>query len=442
MSAKSRCAGFAVALSSLVNFGCSTQDVDVGARSSGAASGSGGSTQIDAGDGGEASSGANLPALPLRTASRWIVDANGQRLKLAAVNWYGAESATLIPDGLAHNDRREIARLVRAMGFNSVRIPWCNELVATNPVVDAARVSANPDLTGRTALEVLDAVVEAIAAEGLVVVLDNHRSRGDWCCDVPHGDGLWYTEQYSEADFIAHWQVMAERYKGEPAVVGMDLRNELRGQLIAGAPATCNGNCVEPTDAVPEPECACEWASWGDATGYNRDWTVVAERVGNAILAINPDALIIVEGPHWASWLGANYRPLALAVPQKLVYSAHNYKMSQTFTDCPTLKTDLEQRFGYIVTEGQAYTAPLWIGEFGIEHHGTDNPWWQCFTEYLTEKDLDWAYWPLNGTQGPGYNRTDGAEEGYGVLDTTWTASANVDHLAQLQALAIATTGP
>jgi endoglucanase len=383
-----------------------------------------------------------LPALPLRTESRWIVDANGERFKLAGVNWYGAESATLIPDGLAYQHRRAIARLARELGFNSVRIPWCNELIARNPVVDPARTSKNPDLEGKTALEVLDAVVDAIRDEGLVIVLDNHRSRGDWCCDVPHGDGLWYTPEYPEELFFAHWEQMAARYKDEPAVVGMDLRNELRGQLVAGAPESCGGNCVEPTAEVPMPECACEWASWGDTTGYNRDWTVVAERVGDAILAIDPDLLIIVEGPHWSSWLGAGYRHLSLSVPQRLVYSAHNYKMSQTFTDCPTLQTDLDGRFGFVVTEGRSYTTPLWIGEFGIENNGIDNPWWQCFTNYLARRDLDWAYWPLNGTQGPGYNRTDGAPEGYGVLNTSWDASANADHVAELQALIAPTTGP
>jgi len=383
-----------------------------------------------------------LPALPLRTESRWVVDAHGERFKLAGVNWYGAESATLVPDGLALRHRSDLAKQVRTLGFNSVRIPWCNELVATNPVVDEARVAKNPDLIGKTALEVLDAVIEALAKQGLVVVLDNHRSRGDWCCDIPHGDGLWYTEEYPESDFIAHWLEMVERYRGEPAVVGVDLRNELRGQLIAGAPESCAGNCVEPTEEVPAPECACEWASWGDTTGYNRDWTVVAEQVGNAILAINPDLLVMVEGPHWASWLGAGYRHLRLDVPQKLVYSAHNYKMSQTFTDCATLKTELEGRFGFVVNEGFGYTTPLWIGEFGIEHSGTDNPWWQCFTEYLAEKDLDWAYWPLNGTQGPGYGRTDGAEEGYGVLNVGWDGPASGVHLTELQALIAPTTGP
>ena len=57
------------------------------------------------------------------------------------------------------------------------------------------------------------------------------------------------------------------------------------------------------------------------------------------------------------------------------------------------------------------------------------------FLEYLAEKGFDWAYWALNGTQGPGYNRADGAEETYGVLDVNWAAPATQTHLEQLQAL-------
>jgi endoglucanase len=168
-----------------------------------------------------------------------------------------------------------------------------------------------------------------------------------------------------------------------------------------------------------------------------------ARAPGNAILAIRPDWLIIVEGPSWASWLGASYRPIHLSVPDRLVYSAHKYAMSGGFSgDCAAYKTMLDSNFGFVVTPGLAYTAPLWVGEFGVGHTSTDSAWWACMREYLAAKDLDWAYWPLNGTQGPGYGRVAGAEEGYGVLNTTWDTPANATHLSQLQALQAATLGP
>src|SRR5438105_4350423 len=70
-----------------------------------------------------------LPALPLSASGRWIVDANGHRFKLASVNWYGAEEQDHVVAGLERADLHAIARTIRAQGFNSVRLPWSNELV-------------------------------------------------------------------------------------------------------------------------------------------------------------------------------------------------------------------------------------------------------------------------------------------------------------------------
>ncbi len=374
-----------------------------------------------------------LPAVPFRTNGRFVVDAGGQRFKLAGVSWYGAESAKLIPDGLDIASLDAIAGLVRTLGFNSVRLPWCNEMVARNPVVSAAEVAANPELVGKTALEVLDAVVDALARQGLVSILDNHRSRGDWCCDTAHGDGLWYTAEYPEEVWLEHWRQMTERYLTRPSVIGMDLRNEPRGQLAPDVPATCV-DCDNPG-----AECVCEWSRWGSNAGTDRDWASAAERAGNAILALNPQLLILVEGPDWASWLGASYRPIVLGVPDRLVYSVHKYSFDYAAEpiagDCAAWTASMDNSAGYVLTPGMPHTAPLWLGEFGIAQNNTAHPWWSCILAYLADKDLDWSYWALNGTQGPGYNRVDGAPEGYGVLDPTWSGPANAEHLGHLQAL-------
>src|SRR5512143_1882009 len=41
-------------------------------------------------------------AFPLTTRGRFIVDANGQRVRLKAFNWYGAESPDAVVGGLAY----------------------------------------------------------------------------------------------------------------------------------------------------------------------------------------------------------------------------------------------------------------------------------------------------------------------------------------------------
>jgi hypothetical protein len=56
--------------------------------------------------------------------------------------------------------------------------------------------------------------------------------------------------------------------------------------------------------------------------------------------------------------------------------------------------------------------------------------------------DIDWGYWPLNGTQSPGTGRTPGAADFYGVLDPTWTKPALPELTALLKELAPATQHP
>jgi endoglucanase len=405
-------------------------------------SGSGGdSNSTDAaGDGpSRGEGGSPLPAVPLHTQSRWIMDADNHRFKLAGVSWYGGESEDLVPLGLDHADVDAIAALIKRFGFNSVRIPWALQMFEQNPVVAAPLLSANPALQGKTALEVLDAVIDALARQGLVVILDNHRSRGDWCCDTYHGDGLWHTAQYPESNWIADWQGMVDRYKSQPAVVAADLRNEIRGEVPDDAVGCVD--CDNPADAG----CACLQPSWGDNNPLS-DWAAAAERGGNAVLERNPNLLVIVEGNFWATWFGASYRPVHLAVANRLVWSPHNYTSSNggvaSFANYAAFKTKLDSDWGYLVTEGQPYTAPVWLGEFGTNHTSPSPVWWPWIEQYITEKDLDWSFWALNGTQGKGYGRTFGAVETFGVLDTQWADAASASFLAALQALIPSTTGP
>ena len=98
-------------------------------------------TQVAETDGGAVEGGADasvqrrpLPAVPLHTRSRWILDAKEERLKLASANWYGAESPDFVVAGLDRAALETIARQIRSGGFNSVRLPWSNELVETNPL--------------------------------------------------------------------------------------------------------------------------------------------------------------------------------------------------------------------------------------------------------------------------------------------------------------------
>ena len=383
-------------------------------------------------DSSAARSAAYLPGA-LQTQGRWIIDRQGRRVKLASVNWSGAETRAYTVGGLDVRRLDDLAALIRQGGFNSVRLPWSNQLVEDNPVVPATYLRANPQLQGKRALVVLDAVIASLARQGVMVVLDNHRSRADWCCDEQHGDGLWYTAAYPESSWIRDWQTMAIRYKSARNVVAAELRNEIRPDpSLAPGPTT---------------------ATWGDGNRLT-DWQAAATRAGNAVLAVNPAWLVVVGGTEYQGNLtGVRAHPVILSVAHRLVYAAHDYRwFSSNFQlrHYPLLQAKLDTRWGYVTTPGRDYTAPVYLSETGTCTN--PNPTEQCspldpiyladLSKYLREADLDFAYWPLNGTQGTGYNRTYGQPETYGLLAPDWSGYGNTTVLAVLQSLQHPTQGP
>src|SRR5260370_8677201 len=101
-------------------------------------------------------------ATPLSARGRYIVDAHGNRVKLAGVNWYGASEDIGVPVGLDCNDRNAIAEVIAQQGFNSVRFPfslWITE--QTTPLADEYLL-LNPDLHGPPPIQVSDACVTAL----------------------------------------------------------------------------------------------------------------------------------------------------------------------------------------------------------------------------------------------------------------------------------------
>ena len=64
----------------------------------------------------------------LSTASRWVVNESGSRVKLACVNW-PSHLEPMLAEGLGKRPVGAIAGDVAAMGFNCVRFTWPTFLV-------------------------------------------------------------------------------------------------------------------------------------------------------------------------------------------------------------------------------------------------------------------------------------------------------------------------
>jgi endoglucanase len=308
--------------------------------------------------------------------------------------------------GLQLEPLAAIAHRIRCMGFNTVRLPWSNQMVESDPVVGDYALTANPELMGMHALQIFDAVVRALTSEGIMVILDNHNSNAEWCCSND-GNTLWYNGDYPQSSWISDWEAMAQRYKDNPLVIGADLRNEPRVN-----------------------------ATWGGAA--STDWHAAAELGGDAVESVNPNLLIFVEGVNYAGDLaGAASLPVELNVPNHLVYEAHDYGYwysSSTLASYESYLNAITPDWAYLVTGSNPQ--PLWIGEFGNCHtaatcvtdttasDGSGGLWFSYIREFLAANDVDWSWWAVNGTETTGSGRTFGSEETYGVLNPYWNAPA------------------
>jgi endoglucanase len=353
-------------------------------------------------------------SFPLHTSGASIVDASGKPVRLALVNWYGAESPDYVVGGLKYQPVESIINQIVAMGFNGVRLPWSNAMWESNPVVSPSVLSANPQFAGEHARTIFGQVVQDLANAGLMVVLDDHNSTAEWCCSTSDGNSLWYTPKYPQSAWIADWKSVASAFKSVPQVIGADLRNEPR------SPAT-----------------------WGGSSSV--DWHAAAQLGGDAVQSIDSNLLIFVEGTNYATTLAsAGSLPVKLNVGSHLVYSAHNYGFDQTITSYDSWVAKIQSEWGYLVGK-----VPLWIGEFGtcntanacVSSTNTANNgnWFGVITRYLRYHNLNWSYWALNGTKSdgaPGQNITYGQTESYGMLNTAWSTPALPLATSTLQGIA------
>ncbi|KAI3641999.1 hypothetical protein MP228_011554 [Amoeboaphelidium protococcarum] len=425
--------------------------------------------------------------LPLRTSGRWIVDSYGKRVKLGCINWHGAHMNTYAPSGLHFKSSKYIAQKIRSLGFNCVRLNWSLELVLRNPVVNRDAIKAmlesgrlDPSVQDHHALSIIDAVIEDLASEQVMVILDNHVSDPTWCCDPRDANGLWFNERYSAEDFERAWVLMAQRYAHEKYVIGTDLRNEIRPDIqfsvkpfqipkvVVKLPGWNSGDIRVPLKSYAPEIYNYDHPDLTDIK--NRallfvfkqviavtqvevyDWRTAATRVGNSIMKVNKNVMIIVQGlfdinaylpnavqlilyylkidPDLHRLVG-KYFDIPLSVTEheqihnltgirnhpiefgqsryninmdnRLVYSAHvypffyqgsRYSWNGTDPSYESYAQTLDTFWGYIFKES---IAPLWVGETGNfgSARGLEPSWLNYNLRYLRENDLDFAYWPL-----------------------------------------------
>jgi endoglucanase len=341
------------------------------------------------------------------TSGTQIVDAANQPVRIAGINWFGFESPTYVVHGLGQRDYHDLLRQIRELGYNTIRMPFSDQLFFANSVPNSISFEhdMNADLRGLTGLQILDKIVAGAGQLGLRIILDHHG------IDAGSQTTLWSAPDCAVSCFEADWQMLATHYQGNPTVIGADLDNE--------------------------PHASACWGC-GDAS---LDWQLEAQKLGNALVAINPHWLIFVEGIECYKgdcyWWGGNLEgvadaPVQLNVPNQVGYSPHDYPPDVYplhYFDAYNFPDNLpgiwDAHWGFIAKQ---HLAPLLLGEFGtLLDDEKARQWFSSLISYLGTgvTGINWTYWALN---------PDSVDTG-GILQGDWTTinQEKQDYLTPIQ---------
>jgi endoglucanase len=337
----------------------------------------------------------------LHTSGNKIVDSTGATVRLTGINWFGMETDNKTFHGLwANVTWKSMMDHMAALGYNTIRVPFSDDALKAGAQATSINTNTNPDLIGLTPMQILDKVVDYAGQKGMRIILDRHRPT------TAQQTALWYTSTVPESTWISDWQMLAQHYAGNPTVIGADLHNEPHAD---GTSPNGTGAC---------------WGC-GDTA---RDFRLAAQRAGNAILSVNPNWLIIVEGIScldggnanvWDSipddpcgWWGGNLHgvaqyPVQLNVANRVVYSPHDYATSvadQTWFHDSTYPANLpgiwDYFWGYIYKQN---IAPIMVGEFGTTlTSNIDKVWLQNILQYMGSgvNGMSFTYWSWNPDSG------------------------------------------
>lgn len=338
-----------------------------------------------------------------------IHDASGQQIHVRGISHFGFNAEILQPQYLWAMGWKEQIAQIKELGFNAIRVPFVPDtLYSTKTVDELAYIDAglNPELIGKTPLQVLDLWMTEADRQGMYILLDFHSVTMKvqyplWFLSDPADFNLMYNNKaYTKENWIRDLKFVAQRYSTIDGFFGIDIYNE--------------------------PNGIARWSA-GDknVTDPIYYWKPAAELAAKAVLEANPNLLIFVQGINGnydgiedsniaMNW-GEDFQPQAyqpLDIPSdKLVLTPHTYGPDvfpkSSFND-PTFPANLVGDWETLF--GQFYpTHPVIIGEWGGRYGSgvggqNDVVWQNAFVDYLLSKGMRdsfyWCYTPNSGDTG------------------------------------------
>ncbi|MET9254580.1 cellulase family glycosylhydrolase [Streptomyces sp. NPDC003717] len=343
----------------------------------------------------------------LHTSGNQIVDENGNKVWLTGTNWFGFNATERVFHGLWSGNITRITKSMADRGINVVRVPISTQLLLEWKAGQAAVPSgvntyANPELEGRTTLQVFDYWLQLCEQYGIKVLLDVHSAEAD---NSGHIYPVWWKGSITTEQFYSAWEWVAGRYKNNDTIIAMDVKNEPHGKQ------------------TESPR-----AKWDGSTDQD-NFKYACQTAGRRILAVNPELLVLCEGieiypkagKSWSSttesdyyfdWWGGNLRgakdhPVDLGAQQdQLVYSPHDYGplvFQQPWFQGDWNRTTLERDVwdpNWLYLHKQNI-APLLIGEWGgLLDNGPNQKWMTAIRDLIAENHIHQTFWCLNPNSG------------------------------------------
>ena len=356
-----------------------------------------------------------------------LYDMHGNEVWLIGANWFGFNCNEACPHYLWSADADDCLTEIADRGINIIRFPISTELIVSWMKGKPNAVSSfscntdpaftiNPDFCsddGKTpvdSMQVFDIMMKKCKEHGIKAFIDIHSPHTD---NSGHNYNLWYGKAGVTTDvWIDSLVWLADKYKNDDTLLAFDLKNEPHGKGQEGKDA----------------------AKWDGSTDEN-NWAYAATKCAEAILDVNPHALILVEGveqsmsgamegdywgmpdrrdnsPYIGAWWGGNFRG-ARKYPIKpkqgtsqIVYSPHDYGPSvyaqtwfdKNFTEQTLLDDYWYETWAYINAEE---IGPELIGEWGGHMDGAENQkWMTLLRDYMIKHHINHTFWCLNTNSG------------------------------------------
>src|ERR1051326_6100364 len=82
------------------------------------------------------------------TSGSQILDSNNQRVRIAGINWFGMETSNYAPHGLWSRKYQDMLNQIQRLGYNTLRLPYSNQLFDAGSTPNGVDFTLNPDLQG------------------------------------------------------------------------------------------------------------------------------------------------------------------------------------------------------------------------------------------------------------------------------------------------------